>query len=505
MKITYVNHAALLIEVDGLKIVTDPWLKGTSYCGQWFLFPKPGKIEKVFDADVILYSHGHEDHLHPESLKLLNKSAKVFYPYSWYDGAKPFFDEFGFKNLTEAVNEKTYKIGSDTTVTYFSNNLDNVIVIESCGKVLVDVNDALHSAPEANMRVIISKIKKRWANIDYVFSSYGGAAYFPNCIKFAGKDDIEIGKTRELFFLNNFCTLVKLLNPVFAIPFASDFVLLDEDQLWMNTTKFPRNQIKEYYKTYTGSYTAVQILEMYPEDYLDNDKHVECSPYHQKVRPEGLAHLIKEEYAAEIEQKKNIVKLTDAQAADVLEKLREHVIKKRYVIPLEKQKKIKYALQLTDYSDSKYFNIDLRGTEPKVYMTDAFEKDNILLIKIKSATLLYSMREEWGGDAIIIGYGCMIEIYDINTIKEDLDNLSLRLITNYPNTKEYLQRVPLRAIRYLMTDSLKRNSLLSAIIPGKPEKINFSDPKLGDHLLWLSKTKCEICNACNLPEKISFN
>ena len=91
MKITYISHAALLIEVDGLKIVTDPWLKGSSYCEQWFLFPKPSGIEQTFDADFILYSHGHEDHLHPESLKLLNKDAKVFYPYSWYDGAKSFF------------------------------------------------------------------------------------------------------------------------------------------------------------------------------------------------------------------------------------------------------------------------------------------------------------------------------------------------------------------------------------------------------------------------------
>jgi len=498
MKITYISHAALLIEVEGLKIVTDPWLKGSSYCEQWFLFPKPSGVEQAFDTDFILYSHGHEDHLHPESLKLLNKDAKIFYPYSWYDGAKSFFDEMGFRNVTEAINEKTYKLNKDTSVTYFSNNLDNIMVIENKGKVLVDVNDALHSAPEFIMRSIISKIKKKWPAIDYVFSSYGGAAYFPNCIKFAGKDDVEIGKMRELFFLNNFCTFVKLLDPVFAIPFASDFVLLDEDQQWMNTVKFPRNQVKEYYKIFTANTTSVKILELYPGDYMDNDKVVECSVYHQKVRKDGLMYLIKDEYAAEIEQKKHIKKLSDAQAADVLEKLRKHIIEKLYVIPPEKRKKIKYALQLTDYSGSKYFNIDIRGAEPNVYVTDVFEKDNILLMKIRSTTLLFSLQEEWGGDAIIIGYGCMIEIYDINTVKEDLSTLCVRLITNYPNTKEYLQRAPLRAIKYLMTDSLKRNSLL----PGKSKKITFSDPRLGDNLLWLSKTKCEICKACNLPETV---
>jgi hypothetical protein len=500
MKITYISHAALLIEVDGLKIITDPWLKGSAYCNQWFLFPKAYGIEQTFDADFVLYSHGHEDHLHPESLKLINKKAKIFYPYSWYDGTKPFFDEMGFKNVTEAINEKTYKIDKDTSITYFSNNLDNIVVIEHKNKVIVNVNDAFTSAPEAIRRGIISKIKMKWTDIDYVFSTYGGASYFPNCIKFSGKDDMEIGKTRELFFLNNFCDFVKELNPLFAIPFASDFVLLDDNQHWINEVKFPRNKIKEYYKTYTANSTLVEILEMYPGDYLDKGKFVKCSAYHQKVRPEGLMYLVKEEYAAEIEQRKHNIKLTDAQAKDVLDKLKKHVLEKLYIIPSEKRKEIKFALQLTDYSDSKYFNIDLKGATPAVYMTDVFEKDNILLMKLRSTTLLFSIGEEWGGDAIIIGYGCMVEIYDINTIKEDLSSLAVRLLTNYPNTKEYLKRAPFRAMKYLMTDSLKRNSLLSSVLPGKSEKIKFSDPRLGDHSLWLSKTKCEICKACNLPE-----
>lgn len=498
MKITYISHAALLIEVDGLKIITDPWLRGSSYCEQWFLFPKPSGIEKAFDADFILYSHGHEDHLHPESLRLLNKNAKVFYPYSWYDGAKPFFTELGFGNVTEAINEKTYKISKDTSITYFSNNLDNVIVMENKGKVLVDVNDALHSAPPFIMQRIITKIKKKWPAIDYVFSSYGGAAYFPNCIKFAGKDDMEIGKTRELFFLNNFCTFVKLLNPRFAIPFASDFVLLDKEQRWMNLAKFPRNQIKEYFKKFTGNATSTEILEMYPGDYIEKDKLGACSAYHKKVKPDGIMYLIDEEYAAEIEQKKHIKKLTDEQAVDILKKLKEHVINKLYVIPPQKRKQMKFALQLTDYQEKRFLNIDLTGPEPKVYMSDVFQKDNILLMKLRSATLLFSINEEWGGDAIIIGYGCMIEIYDIQTVREDLSTLCVRLLTNYPNTKEYLQRVPFRAMKYLLTDSLKRNSLL----PGKSKKVSFSDPRLGDNLLWLSKTKCEICKACNLPELV---
>jgi hypothetical protein len=37
-------------------------------------------------------------------------------------------------------------------------------------------------------------------------------------------------------------------------------------------------------------------------------------------------------------------------------------------------------------------------------------------------------------------------------------------------------------------------------LPNKSKKVKFMDPRLGDHVLWLSRNKCEICKACNLPE-----
>ncbi len=494
-KISYICHGAMLIEADGLKMVTDPWLKGSAYCGQWHLFPKPVDYTPALNADYILYSHGHEDHCHPESLALFDKTAKVFFPYSWYDGAKDFFADMGFKHVTETINEKSYRLNDTTSVTYFSNNLDNVIVIEHGDEVLVDVNDALHSAPQLLIEKIAAKITARWKKIDYVFSSYGGASYFPNCFKFKGKDDVEIAKTRELFFLNNFCKIVALLKPRYAVPFASDFVLLDDNQRWMNETKFPRNKIAAYFKIYMGDTpTNTEVIDMYPGDYIENGKFDLSSPYRPSIRPEGLTHLIDEEYKVEIAEKKNPKKISETEAETLFNKLKEHVQNKLYIIPEAKRRDIKYAIQLTDYSDPVYCIIDLKSEKSKVYKATELEKGCILTIRLRSETLLFSLDNEWGGDAIIIGYGCEVEVFELSTIEQGLDNLCVRLITNYPNTKEYLMRVPFRAMKYLMTDSIKRQSLVSGI--------KFTDPKLSDNMLWLSKTKCQICNACNLPEQL---
>jgi|SRR3989344_5235733 len=63
MKITKFGHCCLLIEVEGLRILTDPGAYST--------------LQKdVPDVDVILITHEHPDHLHIESLKNVLEHTK---------------------------------------------------------------------------------------------------------------------------------------------------------------------------------------------------------------------------------------------------------------------------------------------------------------------------------------------------------------------------------------------------------------------------------------------
>jgi L-ascorbate metabolism protein UlaG (beta-lactamase superfamily) len=76
--VTYVGQATVLIEMDGMRILTDPILK------RWV-----GPLRRYGDLpdptihhgiDVVLISHQHLDHLDPTSLRLLPKSAVVIGP-----------------------------------------------------------------------------------------------------------------------------------------------------------------------------------------------------------------------------------------------------------------------------------------------------------------------------------------------------------------------------------------------------------------------------------------
>ncbi|MBN8827728.1 MAG: MBL fold metallo-hydrolase [Sphingobacteriia bacterium] len=80
IKATYVNHATVLIQVDGINILTDPlWSERASPLS--FIGPKrihaPGiEFEKLPLIDIVLISHDHYDHLDIPTMKRLHETFK---------------------------------------------------------------------------------------------------------------------------------------------------------------------------------------------------------------------------------------------------------------------------------------------------------------------------------------------------------------------------------------------------------------------------------------------
>jgi L-ascorbate metabolism protein UlaG (beta-lactamase superfamily) len=77
-RLTYVGHATLLIEQRGLRVLTDPLLRGrVGHVRRRVPAPALGGLR---DLDVILISHAHADHLDVPSLRLLRHEGPVVAP-----------------------------------------------------------------------------------------------------------------------------------------------------------------------------------------------------------------------------------------------------------------------------------------------------------------------------------------------------------------------------------------------------------------------------------------
>src|SRR5450432_3206628 len=112
MKITYVAHASLLLETNDAAVAIDPWFNGPAYHNQWHVFPKP--VDTSFSEKVthVVLTHGHEDHLHFPTLSLMNKKAKILFPYTWKSGTVEKIKELGFSQVSETISFQKIELGT---------------------------------------------------------------------------------------------------------------------------------------------------------------------------------------------------------------------------------------------------------------------------------------------------------------------------------------------------------------------------------------------------------
>ena len=82
MKITYIGHATLLLEIEGLRILTDPNFE-TSLGRFLPRVSAPGiALEALPKLDALLLTHAHADHLSFKSLDALPRDIPLFAPAS---------------------------------------------------------------------------------------------------------------------------------------------------------------------------------------------------------------------------------------------------------------------------------------------------------------------------------------------------------------------------------------------------------------------------------------
>lgn len=496
MRIEYISHSCFVIETDNVKIAFDPWITGAAYKNQWHLFPKPIDTSNVEQADFILISHGHEDHLHHESLMKIQKDAHVFFPFQWRDGIVDYLKHMQFSYITEAVSFRTYTY-KNIKITYLGYSLESVIVVESEGYVIVNINDALNSNHETAVGLLLEKIKKMWPKIDFLFSGWSGAGYFPNKVHYKGKDDKEVARIREQYFADNFCKFTKYLQPKIAIPFAPGFVLLNHENRWINEIKFPRQIINKYYHEHFESNTQIQFPIIYPGDYFIDYTFYKKSIYHANKDDHEIYSDLNQVFSKEINEANRIDFIANNELSELQTKLTFWLNKNKTLYNSKVIEDAIFSIRFTDTHENYFFNISFKNKLFEVKLSNSSKEEDRLIITTKAKLLSLNLDKMWGGDILSIGYAIDIEVFEELSLEKNLDIVCLRLITRYPIFKEDVTQNARRVLKYYLKNPSLTNLWIAQKIKLRPyvNKYPFNER---DH--WITYNKCDLCQVCKMPE-----
>ncbi|MCB0831326.1 MAG: MBL fold metallo-hydrolase, partial [Solirubrobacterales bacterium] len=105
LHVTWGGHATVLVELDGVRLVTDPVLR-TRVVHLLRHAPDPGS-RFIDGVDAVLISHLHFDHLDLPTLKRYDRETRMIVP----AGAGPMIRKLGFRNVSELTVGEGVEIG----------------------------------------------------------------------------------------------------------------------------------------------------------------------------------------------------------------------------------------------------------------------------------------------------------------------------------------------------------------------------------------------------------
>ncbi|HKC86520.1 MAG TPA: hypothetical protein VKG02_11125, partial [Blastocatellia bacterium] len=293
-------------------------------------------------------------------------------------------------------------------------------------------------------------------------------------------------------------SIVSRLKPKIAAPFAADFALLSPAQRWINDVRFPRPLMRQYYERNFGRGAGggeVEITEMYPGDTLDGLQLNAASPYRAAMNDGSLGHLIDEQYAEEISAAKNPVWLAERQVGELRARILKNVSERAASTTRERLNRIVFSVRVNDVAERNCFNVAFRGDQASVERSAEPIPESLLVVDTNSRIMNYSFDNEWGGEALGIGYGCEVRIADRETVRAELDRACIQLLHRLPVFRSHMLRSPLRATRVLMAEKTMRRRAVGAAYRSGAET-----PETIYGKQWLLESADRIRETCQLPQ-----
>ncbi len=310
MKIKLYRSSTVGIDLNGYKILMDPWLTDGEYYGSWSHFPYfdlDKNLDEINSYNSIYISHIHPDHCSDQTLKKIDKKISI-YIHSYHSKfLKLKLERIGFK-VIELENNKRTQIDKNAFINIFaadncnpelcfkfsgcadftakndhSQQVDTLSLIDDGKNVLMNVNDCPIELAQSTFK----DIKKQYDKIDILLTGYGGAGPYPQCFENLNfQEKLIAAQTKELQFLNQAIKYINDVKPSFYLPFAGTYTLTGKLSNLQNLRGVP--SIDNAYDFFENYYSLknfpekIQPLKLNPDTTFDLSIK-ECDKEYKKV------------------------------------------------------------------------------------------------------------------------------------------------------------------------------------------------------------------------------
>jgi UDP-MurNAc hydroxylase len=223
MKVQFVGHASIIVEVGNAKVLCDPWLFGKVFNDGWALASESYKPD-FSQITHIWISHEHPDHLHFPSLKSIPESERKRITVLHQRHASPrvvdSIRKLGFTRINELPLYAWRQLTDGVRILCGSaGSMDSFLVVRDDKHTLLNLNDCVLNP--AQLRYIQRKV----GQVDILFTQFSFAGW-------VGNDADEIhGAEQKILQLR---TQIEIFKPRYTVPFASFVYFCNQENSRMN-------------------------------------------------------------------------------------------------------------------------------------------------------------------------------------------------------------------------------------------------------------------------------
>jgi len=236
-----IGNATLVAYDQSPVISTDPWMGGDHYAyfGSWHLpYEIPDNIKQdITSSKYIWFSHGHPDHINPDSLHLFKKNEILV---SEHFGSR-IYNNLKAENYNISIlKDREWKHLSKniSIMPIVTNTQDSILLLRCNNDIFINLNDAgLYSSKF--IKKTISKFRRKFLMSISSFEA-DMINFFDennNFIKPAIADKFSAGEYLSI--------LANVIGAKYIIPFSTFHEYQRDDSVWVNDYIYPIDKVHE--------------------------------------------------------------------------------------------------------------------------------------------------------------------------------------------------------------------------------------------------------------------